>query len=97
MAKKKIKYPYRFKTREEMIESHGRNWWGCVSWNSGGDMDYLFGIDFPYMEYHPDSSYTIENINGNEGDRYNWAIREGVLIDNKLVSNIKYKKRNFTK
>lgn len=95
---KKRKYPYRFKTKEELISELGElNWRSHAAWNSDGEMDYLFGIEFPYMKYHSGNSYKITNINGSVDDRYNWSIRSVVLTEEKLTYNISYKKRKFIK
>ena len=50
-------YPYRFKTKEEMIKDYGEDWkydndnnFGSYGWNEDGNMDFLLGTVFPFKE-----------------------------------------------
>jgi hypothetical protein len=44
-------YPYRFKTKKEFIDEYGIHFNSIIRcrWNSLGGMDYLYGIEYPYI------------------------------------------------
>jgi len=87
-------YPYRFKTREEMIYYYGEDWmdaFGQTGWNH--DMIHLLGVDYPYILSELDSDSTEPLDNEVDG----WSICPKMLIENKpKVPNYKPKKFNRT-
>ena len=75
-------YPYRFKTKKEMIDSFGIYWRNAFTgliWVP--DMDYLLGTEFPQENlviidsYHPKLQLV-------DGLRY-WGIIPKILTNNK--------------
>lgn len=83
-------YPYRFKTKQEFIDSFGQNWR-----NANGEslisfveqMDYLLGKNYPfeiYLDSYDNHSYLPNSndlLNSNSGG--NWIICKFMLIKNK--------------
>jgi len=45
------KYKYRFKTKDEFEKEFGDNWNYVVNKQWNDDMDFMFGMDYPYIEY----------------------------------------------
>ena len=71
-------YPYRFKTELEMETQYGKNWrktqFIIVGWVS--DMDYLFGMEYPYFITELTPNIKTHDIGG-------WSISWDMLIKNK--------------
>ena len=44
-------YPYRFKTKNEFEEEFGNGWHYIVRKNWNDNMDFMFGMDYPFMEF----------------------------------------------
>jgi hypothetical protein len=93
ISKKNTTWKYRFKTEEEFIKEFGKYWQSDVNWNSNGDMDYLFGIDFD--NYLNDEGFASIRNKGFRGP-YNWTICNEMLIQNIEKPNYSPKKFNRT-
>ncbi len=87
-------YPYRFKTEEEFIEEFGEDWKdalidsGGPNWTTAGEMDHLFGKDFPFKENElnlTDSTYPIDGRWNDPESIYNWLISWDMLTKNKPI------------
>jgi hypothetical protein len=65
----KENYPYRFKTEQEFIKQFGTDWRRRVNFNWDGEMDYLCGKVFPFMN--------------NWGAYDCWIINNKMLTENK--------------
>lgn len=97
-----INYPYRFKTREEMVNYYGEEWeekFDNIGWNT--DMDIFLGEDYPYWIDEND----IKNWDDDEfplpthHDTINnmtWHIHPEMLIKNK-PKKPSYKPRKLIK
>lgn len=101
----KNKYPYRFKTEEEMIKSFGNNWSSSaflgVGWNSL--MNGLLGKDYPYFK----DQLNFKTLNNNicydrlprpdylQDGHCEWMICWDMLIENIIIPN--YNSKTKTK
>jgi hypothetical protein len=79
-----MNYPYRFKTKEEFEKEFGPNWKDKIlhfhiNW-ALGEMDYLFGTDYPY---------TLDEINLSYKDPTRDCPREDRLFDD--INRISWK------
>lgn len=91
-----MKYPYRFKTEQEFIDTFGSDWRRVVvyTWNDEGDMDYLLGKD---LKVNGDFLSEILNQSGRNHNmlhRYDhrWLISKDMIIKNLFLPNYKPKK-----
>ena len=96
----KKQYPYRFKTKAEMIKDYGCFWkdsaFPGIGWND--EMDHLLGKDYPFFEYQLDLS-TKTNIQARlrltksrECPIDTWTIVWDMLVVNVIEPNYKSKK-----
>lgn len=69
----KERYPYRFKTKQELEKEFGINWRLHAQFNSEGQMDYLCGTEYPY--FSSEYSSHLPSI-------YIWGIRWKMLTKN---------------
>jgi len=70
-------YPYRFKTEAEFIKEFGERWRFQKirsGWNN--DMDYLFGIPYPY---YVDENKLLQSLSY-------WTISWDMLTENKPIA-----------
>ena len=72
-----MEYLYRFKTEEEFLNEFGPHWRNVVSckWHPDGDMDYLFGLVYPFHD--------VELNNRCLSNFENWFISPDMLTKNK--------------
>ncbi len=74
MIMKEIRYPYRFKTEKEFIESFGSEWRNRVMYTFPSCMNYLLGTDYPYEL--SDREFERDYINDVSG----YSISSGMLV-----------------
>ncbi len=73
-------YPYRFKTEEEFVKEFGNDWApDRVDW-AYPDMNYLFGMPFPYDDF--------------QSGRYTFGARSW-HIDSKMITKNKKTKPSY--
>jgi hypothetical protein len=94
----KIYYPYRIKTKEELITEYGEDWITCVSINVGwvDDMYNILGKDYPHEDFILNECEDDTYLTMNDDERnYSWTITRRFLIKKKLHMIPNYKPKKF--
>ena len=83
-------YKYRFKTKEEFLKEFGPDWNQQVGYGWPNPMNYLFGIDYPYI-------LTDDRFRNNDTDELDgWEITNKMLIKKQQSPNYLPKKFDRT-